>query len=248
MPTLSRQTTLTTLPPYSRPGTVNPESPGGLQRQPTFPDLSWHDDGRPTSVGTQGYRLSDDTSPLVGNAFSPGYSYPGQHRPGPPMLPPIDRQGTPVSLLCGPKPLTGEDHRTPSPTPFDSTGRTTPVMARPSPIGGYPLPSAPPSAAGRRTPAALGPNRSQTPGSGNPAVIPPAVGGGYIPFRPNNNTGTPDSPNRGVTPGPYPVRNFTRPSTTTPSNEHGNRPRDRAYPQRSSTAPLPQDQPPYTLF
>jgi hypothetical protein len=249
MPTLSRQTTLTTLPPYSRPSTANPESQGAIQRQPTLPDLSWHDDDGPMSGGAPVYRLSDDTAPLVGNAVSVGYSYPGQHQPGPPVLPPPERQGTPLSLMSGPKPLRTEDRRTPGPMSFDSAGRTTPGVARQGSGDAYPLPLAPPSSAGRRTPVGPPPNRSQTPAMGNTAPIPPTFGGAYFPSR-NNNTGTPDSPNRGVTPGPYPVRNFTRPSVRTPSHEHGDRPSDPARPQRddANATPPPQGQLPYTLF
>ena len=210
-PALSRQTTMTTLPPYtSRPATSNTDRNPSFRRQPTLPNMNW-DDERKMGSSTAFTRLSDDTSPLVSNASEVGYSGPGDCRFPLPTLPPIQTTGTPLSLQTGPRP-SPQSSRTPAP----HTGVGGDYFSR----NQYSVPGtpAPPSAVSRRTPGPPMANGPMTPGNG------------YHPFQAGNPGGPPSSR---PTPGPEPYRNFTRPYLGTPSNEQIRRP----PPVRSGTAP-----------
>jgi hypothetical protein len=187
---LSRQTTGTTLPPYSRSNT------GGFQRQPTLPDMKWDDDRR--GAGTPTNRFSDDNSPLVSNAGGMGYS---DYAPSTaPSLPQIERSGTPLSLRTGPPPSL--DRRTPGPQGRSGDGY--------GPGNGYPMPGPPPSAAGRSTPV---PHRTGTPTNGYPPSRTPQPQGQY---RPNpSSTPAPSQQYRNFT-RPYLNDQPQRAATGTP--------------------------------
>ncbi|EGC49479.1 pheromone-regulated membrane protein [Histoplasma capsulatum var. duboisii H88] len=270
-PPLSRQTTVSTLPPYSNSSTRGP----GPQRQPTLPSLRQdHSDGIPEMPGlsrqntqysssmtpgptsrrqpslpdfswsayddmamdsnNHGSRVSDDNVPLVNNAAGFSFAHQCDDR-GPPVLPPIERQGTPPSLMVGPRlhdrpsPLSDQEFSFPPPMPAIG-GRASPVnrsqMSPPPPRTYSPL----------LTPAS---NRGY---QGFPA--PPG------PRTPAPRTPIPQPPARGMTPGLPPVRNFTSPAISSPSNEYNNRsatPNSRPRPPRSGTAP-PQHPSPYGEF
>ncbi|MCJ1477753.1 hypothetical protein MMC13_006426 [Lambiella insularis] len=87
MPTLSRQDTQTTLPPYtSRPPTRNESSAPGLPRQPTVPDISsgFARPAAPSRSNTQQSAMSNasygSNAPLMGTANPMGYG-PNQDYP-----------------------------------------------------------------------------------------------------------------------------------------------------------------------
>lgn len=201
---LSRQTTTTTLPPYSsRPSTSHTD--GGkrsVDRQPTLPDLNWEDD-RQMGGSAAFSRPSEDSSPLVSNAGGFGYSGPGNYEPDPPpAAASIDRHGTPLSLRSGPRPPTSQERRTPGPG------------QGPGPGPGYPRPAPPPSATGFRPPG-----RSLTPGNGprgTPRPPPPGSSPGpNNPYRdfarppgPPPRTGTAPPPRRPPQGRPPPPNQF----------------------------------------
>lgn len=116
--TLSRSTTETTLPPYTRTNS------NVTEKNPTLPNLEF--DSRPplTRTTTQSSAMSESAS-LTGNAATMGYS-------------PLDRQAAPLPPIpplpaTVPPPRTGTamSRPTPGPTPFaNDSGRGTPV-------GGY---------------------------------------------------------------------------------------------------------------
>lgn len=226
---LSRQTTMTTLPPYtSRPATSNTDRNPSFRRQPTLPNMDW-DDERKMGNSTAFSRLSDDTSPLVSNASGVGYSGPGDCEPPLPTLPPIPTSGTPLSLQTGPRP-SPQGSRTPAP---HSRGGED-YFSR----NEY-HPPAPPSAASRRTPGPPMINRYMTPANG---IASPHPNDRYRPFQAGNAGGPPSSRS---TPGPEPYQNFTRPYLGTPSNEQPRRP----PPVRVGTAPpRPEDPSPTNQF
>lgn len=242
MPGLSRQTTQTTLPPYSNPPTAGGDEKTSGQ-QPTLPDLSWSDQKPmpPSRTATHSSGRSEDSAPLVSNASGMGYSPASRYEPTPPPFgnaQPMPRSYTPSS-----RPPTSQSRRTPGPSPIDYPGRRTPGMGYPGPGDGYysQPPSQPPSV-GRRTPGGPPPNRGYFPPSGNPT--PPPMGGGGYPAGPSSRT-----PDPGRWPPPSNFSNFDRPSTTSPSNEFGNNgpPPDRMYPRRTGTAP-PQQPSGYNNF
>ncbi|PGH14311.1 hypothetical protein AJ79_03133 [Helicocarpus griseus UAMH5409] len=217
---LSRQTTTTTLPSYSRPSTTRSNS----QRQPVLPELNWTNED--IAMGSSHHsRLSDDDLPLVNNAGGFAYDNEPRYTPGPSVATPLERQGTPLSLMTGVRP---QDTRSPG-------------MNSPAPNGQYPFP--PTMAVDRSQGRSITPGRPFAP-------QPPPNGSGYLPFpgSPGPRSPGPRSPSAGITPGPTPFRNFARPSTTSPSNEYGNRSvSDQLWPQRTGTAP-PQNQSPYSPF
>ncbi|KAK2798716.1 hypothetical protein FQN50_008754 [Emmonsiellopsis sp. PD_5] len=215
MPTLSRTTTVTTLPPYSRPGTAAPNG----QRQPALPEINWDDEYAMGSNHRS--RQSDDDLPLVNHAGDFGHSNEPRYHQGPPVLSPIDRQGTPLSLMTGPRPPTSHDHRSPASASHDP----------------FPFPPPIPQIADRNSPIDPVAGRSLTPVRPYSPRM-PSNGSGY-PNNPGPRSPGPRSPGPGFNPGPAPFRNFTRPSTTSPSNEYGNNRSvsDQPWPQRTGTAP-----------
>ena len=72
-PSLSRQTTQTTLPPYSRPGTTAPDEKLEFFPQSSLPNVGFDDKPPLVRTTTQSSAFSDSTS-LVGNAAVMGYS------------------------------------------------------------------------------------------------------------------------------------------------------------------------------
>ncbi|KKZ66909.1 hypothetical protein EMCG_07405 [[Emmonsia] crescens] len=234
MPGLSRQTTVSTLPQYSNSTTPGPNS----QHQQNLPENYWSNyDDVAMDSSTHGSRVSDDNLPLVNNAAEFSYNNDGRYNQGLPVLPPIDRQGTPSSLMAGPRLY---DHRSPAP---DSSRINQ----------HFPFPPSMPSIGDRHSPV----NRSQpspSPRTYSPLHTPSSGGGdggSYQPFPagPGPRSPAPRAPAGGLAPGPPPFRNFNRPSTTSPSNEYNNRSAasNRPWPQRSGTAP-PQNQSPYGGF
>ncbi|OAT08639.1 pheromone-regulated membrane protein 6 [Blastomyces gilchristii SLH14081] len=230
MPGLSRQTTVSTLPPYA-----NSTTPGAnSHRQPSLPDTNWSNyDDMSMGNGNHSSRVSDDNLPLVNNAAGFSYSNERDYNQGPPVLPPIDRQGTPLSLMAGPRP---RDHIPPGPDPSADNQQ-------------FPFSPPMPALSDSASPV----SRSQTSPPARPYSphLTPSGGSGYpaFPASPAPRNPLPRLPGGGMTAGPPPIRNFTRPSTTSPSNEHANRSAasNRPWPQRSGTAP-PQNPSPYGGF
>ncbi|KAI1986846.1 Potassium transporter [Ophidiomyces ophidiicola] len=193
MPGLSRQTTTTTLPPYSRAPPSVASFP--LDRKPTLPDMKL-DSGSFTS-STPAPQL-DDTASLVNNAQAFGYNastpYPTN---GPPAWP--ERYGTPVSSMSDYRPPTAQAAQRPrtpldpfargSPAPENNFGRRPPFSpSMPDRSMTAPIPSATPDPSYRNFtrpwPAPVlqqGP-RMQTPGPPRAGTAPPPQGG---PFNPN---------------------------------------------------------------
>ncbi|KAK2734511.1 hypothetical protein FQN57_001675 [Myotisia sp. PD_48] len=274
MPGLSRQTTVTTLPPYSRSHTLNNDHQD-YQRQPKLPDLNW-DEGEKAMPGPNSHyrQYSEDDSPLIENASGPAYAQPTYYQPsGTPMLPPIERYGTPLSLMTGP--FAAQDRRTPGPHSASTLGRKTPgaessdrafgsaysQQPHSASTVGYKTPGAessdrtfgsaypqqPSSAGGRRTPANSLPSRTATPGIGlNPSRT-ATPGAGLTPSR----TATPGV---GLVPSRTPLPTMPAPSATpAPHNAYRNfthpsptpHPSQRRYspPQRTGTAPPQQPSP-----
>ncbi|OJD12272.1 hypothetical protein AJ78_07101 [Emergomyces pasteurianus Ep9510] len=278
MPPLSRQTTVSTLPPYSNSSTRSaalqhqptlpslrqhsssdefPEKPGlsrqttlatqysnsttpgpNSRRQPSLPEFNWSNyDDEAMPSGTHFSRVSDDNLPLVNNAAGFSYSNDRGYGQGSPGLPPIDRQGTPPSLMAGQR---LRDHRLPAP---DSSGISQQ----------FPFPPPMPALSDHHPPV----NRSQTsPPSRSYSPLLTPTGGGFQAFppgpgprSPGPRSPAPRPPPSGMAPGPPPFRNFARPSTTSPSNEYSNRSAapNRPQPHRSGTAPA-QNQSPYGGF
>lgn len=232
---LSRQTTQTTLPPYS-----NPPTAGGIEKtssqQPTLPDLGWSDQKSmpPSRGGTLSSNRSEDSTPLVSNASGMGYS------PAPSFsnAQPLPRSYTPSS-----RPPTAQSRQTPGPSPVEYPGRRTPGMGYPGPGGGHSQPPSQPPSVGRRTPGGPPPNRDYFPPSGS--STPQPFGGGYASAAQSSRT-----PDPSRWPPPTAFSNVNRPSTTSPSNEFGNNPPppNRMYPRRTGTAPPSQHPPGYNNF
>ncbi|PGH19272.1 hypothetical protein AJ80_04139 [Polytolypa hystricis UAMH7299] len=232
MPGLSRAPTQATLPPY-RPPTAQ-------QHQPTLPDLNWADDNTTMVGSSQHSRLSDDTARLVDNAGEFGYSPPGPYQlDNAPVLPPVERYGTPLSLMTGPRPPTSQGHRTPGPTPTSSMGRRTPGSEFQSPADEYPMPVPPPTSQGHRTP---GPTPTSSMGRRTPGSEFQSPAGEYpMPVPPPSaaarRTPGPPQPGRTMTPGngyttlrsppggdgysPFPAGNRQRTPGPPPSNTPG---------------------------
>ncbi|EAS35817.3 uncharacterized protein CIMG_01171 [Coccidioides immitis RS] len=222
MPGLSRQTTATTLPPYSRAPPSGSGGQFGMDRQPTLPDMKWENPPLPTSTPGPGTRTSDDTASLVNNAGGFGYTAP----PSEALSSPTERYGTPFSASMSDVSLPGgRARRTPAPSiaPFvDPYGRAppslptprlpTPRTQSPAPREGYSFARPPP-------PATTVPERSVT------APIP------------------------SVTPSPSSYRNFTRPwpAPTQVSGKSSMSQYSNALPspRRVGTAPPSQDSLPY---
>ena len=231
-PGLSRQTTQTTLPPYSsRPPTSNTDRKPSFQRQPTLPNMNWEDD-RKMGGATPFSHASDDASSLVNNAGGVGYSEPDDDydtapRPTPP---PIQTSGTPLSLMTGPRP--SPQSRTPG--SYSRGGESY------SSRNQYPFPGPPPSAASRRTPGPPASNRSMTPGNGFVSPHPSQPGDRHRPFQAGNiyNGQVPSSARS--TPGPESYHNYTRPYLDTASNG----PIGPPPPARAGTAPPRPQHPP----
>lgn len=209
MPGISRTTTATTA--TTLPSYFQPETPVVMDSQPKLPDLKGLAMGGPPPNS----RISDDTEPLVGNAGGFGYSSPAPYQPNAPVLPPVERTGTPLSLTSGMRPPTSQSRRTPGPQtpgPMESVGRRTPgpQTPGPGPDPGYPFPRAPPSAASRRTPGPqMPPDRSRTPGA--------------------------------LTPGPESMRNSPRPIPPPGHMDRGSPAPGGHYPPRAGTVPPPED-------
>lgn len=224
IPDLSRQPTIATLPPYSRPATSNTNHQFGYEQQPKLPNMGdWSDHDLPMAGGSgHRYAESDDKSPLVDNAGAVGISHPDNHPTPPPTLPHIERQGTPLSLMTGPMAASAQGRRSPGPNAIEAVGNP------------YVLPPA----AGRQSPGNPLGNRTVTPGvsfSRTPPPPPsPSPGNG---FRPNNNFndhGVP-RPSPSAPPGPVPYRNFARPAPAPYGHTNGD---ERYFPQeRVGTAP-----------
>ncbi|KAH2920108.1 hypothetical protein KXW25_004214 [Aspergillus fumigatus] len=115
VPTLSRSTTQTTLPPYtSRPGTAAPERNPTL---PTLPDVSWTEKPAMSRTVTQSSAHSESTSYSGATAVS-GYSPLDRGSSPAPPVPPVPtnvpmpgaRSYTPIS-----RPPTTRPTRTPAP-------------------------------------------------------------------------------------------------------------------------------------
>ncbi|PGH08451.1 hypothetical protein GX51_01279 [Blastomyces parvus] len=230
MPGLSRQTTVSTLPQYTNSTTPGPNS----RRQPSLPDSNWSNyDDMPMGNSNHSTRLSDDNLPLVNHAAVFSYSNERDYHQGPPVLPPIDRQGTPLSLMAGSR---LRDNQLPGSNPSADNQQ-------------FPFPPPMPPINGRASPV----SRSQTspPTRTYSPLLTPGNGNNYQAFPASSapRTPLPRPPGGGMTAGPPPIRNFTRPSTTSPSNEHVNRSDapNRPWPQRSGTAP-PQHPSPYGGF
>lgn len=111
--TLSRSTTQTTLPPYSRANST------GTEKNPTLPSLDF-DSKPPLSRSTTQTSMSESAS-LTGNAATMGYS-------------PLDRQNTPLppvpplpNNMPPSRTNTAQSRRTPGPQPFPNEfGRNSP--------------------------------------------------------------------------------------------------------------------------
>lgn len=233
VPDLSRQPTLATLPPYSRPATSNTDHQFGYERQPKLPNMGdWGDNGNdlPMAGGSgHHYTTSDDKSPLVDNAGDVGFSQPINHPTPPPTLPHIERQGTPLSLMTGPMAASAQGRRSPGPNAIEAVGNP------------YVLPP-PAAASGRQSPGNPLGGRSITPGVGfsrTPPPPSPSPGNGFRPFQPNNNFndyGVP-RPSPSAPPGPVPYRNFARPSPAPYANANANGGEQYIPHDRSGTAP-----------
>lgn len=216
IPGLSRQTTTTTLPPYSSvpPSIVNGQT--GMNREPTLPGMTWETNGFPMGNKGPGVRSSDDTASLVDNASSFAYNAPGPVQVAP-SLPPIERYGTPLSAMSDFRPPTGQARRTPAPSTVGSVGRQTPRMQTPASAESYsygrpplpnsvmpdrtmtaPLPSATPAPNGQRNfarpwPAprpAQGPRQGSAPQSFD-SLPSPRRAGTAPPFQDSQYNGNP---------------------------------------------------------
>lgn len=104
MPSLSRQTTQTTLPPYTtRPPTHNESFTIGLQRQPTVPNVS-SSYARPTAPSRSNTQQSafsttsyTSDAPLMGSAYPMGSGPPGRGHP----QDAVSRMGSERSMASG---------------------------------------------------------------------------------------------------------------------------------------------------
>ncbi|KAJ9492863.1 hypothetical protein VN97_g340 [Penicillium thymicola] len=115
VPSLSRSTTQTTLPPYSRSTSTAPT------HNPTLPNLDF--DGKPTlaRTGTSSSAMSESAS-LTGNAAGMGYTPLDGQKPSLPTLPPVpplpanvpSRKTTPHSQAT-PAPYGNDDRNTSGP-------------------------------------------------------------------------------------------------------------------------------------
>ncbi|EEH38278.2 hypothetical protein PAAG_01199 [Paracoccidioides lutzii Pb01] len=246
MPTLSRQTTLTTLPPYSLPPTAGPNS----YRQPTLPELNWSNED--LSMGSNHIsRLSDDNVPLVKSGGVLGYTNePRYNQSGPPTLDPIDTHGMPLSLMAGPRP-----HEHHSPAALDSSSTLNEQQ--------FSFLPAMPAISDRRSPVDRSqfptPARAYTPRLPSNNLSSSNSSNDYQHFSTNSARRSPAPPNQGTPDLPLPLppvqqpfRNFARPATTSPSTGYRNGSRDgnRSVPdrsrlQRSGTAPPQQNRPTY---
>jgi hypothetical protein len=263
---LSRQTTQTTLPPYTvRPDTAVPDE--GSQRLPTLPNLD--DDDRPllTRTDTQNSAYSASNS-LLGHAGAMGYSpLDHNHSPAPP-IPPI-----PLKSLQGPfdasvsRPPTAQSRLPLGPMPMEGPGRRTPGTEYPPTHRGYSQP--PPQLTGRRTPGMppdrFPPDREFSPADNRPgrsltplnANVPqssrepvqrtntptrstasprPPNNGAYVAFNPNMVASS-SVETRSQNPVAVTHSNIARPSTTTPSRDGIHRAIPTDYVRPSTTTP-----------
>lgn len=262
MPMLSRQTTQTTLPPYSSPPPTARSDAGfdfGFERQPTLPDLVFSDSRPlpPSRTTTQSSARSNasyaSNAPLMGAANGMGYGPQGrtQSPVSPPLpsgydsRPPMNRsmtghsQGTQRSYTPDSRPPTSQGRRTPGPYPMGPIPRPGTAMSGPRPSVGRQTPRPSPiDTQGRRTPGPPPSLRSQTPGmTRNPGDR------SYVAFNPNIHSGpssNSSTPTSGQNPRLY--RDFTEPNPAVPDYFGLNQrmQQGRPPPQRSSTAPLPQ--------
>ncbi|CAI7640382.1 unnamed protein product [Penicillium discolor] len=113
VPSLSRSTTQTTLPPYSRSTSTAPT------HNPTLPNLDF--DAKPTlaRTGTSSSAMSESAS-LTSNAAGMGYTPPDGQKPTLPTLPPVPPLPTNVpSRKATP-------HSQATPAPYGNDGRNNP--------------------------------------------------------------------------------------------------------------------------
>ncbi|OAX77590.1 hypothetical protein ACJ72_08110, partial [Emergomyces africanus] len=239
MPGLSRQTTLA--PQYSNSTTPDPNS----RRQPSLPDFNWsnYDDEARPNTSSHTPRGSDDNLPLVNNAA--GFSYSNDQGYSQAS---IDRQGTPPSLMTGPR---LRDHRSPAP---DSSGVSQQQFPFPPPMPALNNHHRPPVNRSQTSPPSRSYSPLLTPTGGGFQAFPGVPGSSRSPAprSPAPRTPAPRPPPSGIAPGPPPFRNFNRPSTTSPSNEHSNNRSaaapNRPLPQRSGTTPPQNNRSPYGGF
>jgi hypothetical protein len=211
-PSLSRQTTQTTLPPYSRPGTAAPDEKLESFHQSTLPNVGFDDKPPLMRATTQSSAFSDSTA-LVGGAATMGYS---AESPVSPITddPPFPRSHTPRSYTSISRPATAQGRSTAGPPPMDRPGRRPPSRTLP-PIDvnvvprfdGDPI---------RPLPA------------GASSVLAPQRNGVYMAFNPNMSNPRVQTSRQ----------NLMRPSTTSPSNEYGQqRPPPPYFHRPSTTSP-----------
>lgn len=215
---VSRTTTQTTLPSYSRSGSVAPDRNPGLRRQPTLPDVALSDDQLPLKrTATEASAYSESAS-LSEDAAAIGYSPIDHHQPYPaPPVPPlpndvVTRFHTPIS-----RPSTAQTRYTPGPpASVDGSGRRTPAAGYQRFGDGYESEAYPPTSGYRP-----GPDINQPYQPFSPAVEP------YSRSLAPGGTGSPQNDG-------YPVRSFT-PSNRGPSpRAEANGPMN-DYPPRSLT-------------
>ncbi|OXV08073.1 hypothetical protein Egran_04164 [Elaphomyces granulatus] len=211
-PSLSRQTTQTTLPPYSRPGTAAPDEKLESFHQPTLPNVGF-DDKPPLMRATTQSSAFSDSAALVGDAAIMGYS---AEYPVSPIAenPPFPRSHTPGSYTSISRPATAQGRSTAGPPPMDRPGRRPPSRTLP------PLDV--------NVPRFEGDPIRPLPASGSSAPLGPQRNGVYMAF--NSNMSNPRVQTS--------RQNLMRPSTTSPSNEYGQqRPPPPYFHRPSTTSP-----------
>ncbi|OJJ50200.1 hypothetical protein ASPZODRAFT_57811 [Penicilliopsis zonata CBS 506.65] len=199
---LSRTTTQTTLPPYSRPGTAAPDQ-RSLHKQATLPDISLADEKPPLSrTITQSSAYSESAS-LTGHAATMGYS-------------PLDRQQTSTAPPVPSLPSNSHPPPVRSHTPLARPPTTAP-RATPAPQAmGDPMPPHPAYRGSNDEYDEYESYHAHQPSLDSQA---PSEYSSYRPYTPANDpysrslTHTMDTP---AANGDYPVRSYTPLSSGTP--------------------------------
>lgn len=160
---LSRTTTETTLPPYSRPGTTPPDQNPSLHRQPTIPDLTLSEDQLPLNRTVTEASAYSESALLTEQAATMGYS-PIDHRQSyaAPPVPPLPKEGLTRFQSPVPGASTSQSRYTPGyRPPADGFGRRSPATENHGPADNY-------------DPYTTGPNSNRPYGALGPAAEPNA--------------------------------------------------------------------------